>query len=105
MLEFLAIVLLVVVGFVLAIGAIVLIPLMLLGVALNLLIQLIALPFRLCAWLFAGAVGLAAGVLKVLVGLGLLVGGLLFLPLLPLLFVVGLIWLFARLLRPRPAYG
>ena len=105
MLEFLAVCVLIIVAFVLAIGAVVLVPLMLVGLLLKLLIQLVVLPFRVLGWLFAGAVGIAAAGVKVFIGLGLLVGGLLFLPLLPILFAVGLIWLFVRLLRPRPAFG
>ena len=105
MLEFFAVGLLVIVGFVLAIGAVVLVPLILLSLLINLLVQLVALPFRVLGWLLVGAVGTAAVVGKVLLGLGLFLGGLLFLPLLPVLFVVGLIWLFVRLVRPRPAFG
>lgn len=105
MLEILAVGLLIVVGLVLTIGAVVLVPLMLLGLVLKILIQVVVLPFRLLGWLLAGAVGIAAAVGKVVIGLGLLVGGLLFLPLLPILFLVGLAWLFVRLFRPRPAYG
>ena len=105
MLEFLAAGLLFVVVIVLAVGALVLVPLMLLGLLIKLLVSLVALPFRLLGWLFAGAVGIAAAVGKVAVAFGLLLGGLLFLPLLPILLAGGLIWLFARLLRPRPAFG
>ena len=105
MLEFLAFGLLIIVALVLAIGAVVLVPLMIVGLLLSLLVQLVVLPFRVLGRLFTGAVGITAAAGKVFLGLGLLVGGLLFLPLLPILFAVGLIWLFVRLLRPRPAFG
>jgi hypothetical protein len=75
------------------------------GLALVLGLAMLGLAFRLVAWLLIGAVGLAVGA----AGLGLLVaGGAIALALsvaiahllLPILLVVGLIWLIRRASKP-----
>ena len=100
---------LIVVGSLLVLGLVVL-PLLVIGTLLKLLLWLVLLPFR--------AVGAVIGVAgTVLAGLGklalclllvcvvplVLVGGALILPLLPLIAIVGLVWLLVRAARPRPA--
>jgi hypothetical protein len=110
MLETLVAAALVVVALIVGLIALVALPFILVGGLLKLLIMLILLPFRALGVVF-GAVG------TVLAGLGKLVlfllfvcflplvllGGALLLPLLPVLLVVGLIWLLARAARPRPS--
>ena len=110
MLEILVVGALVVAGVIVALVALVAVPFILVGALLKLLIMLILLPFR--------AVGAVIGVAgTVLAGLGklalclllvcavplVLVGGALILPLLPLIAIVGLVWLLVRAARPRPA--
>ena len=67
------------------------------------------LPFRLLGAVLGAAAGAAGFVAKLLFGLvavlfGIVVtaGALVLLPLIPILFLVGGIWLLARLARPRP---
>lgn len=85
-------------------------PLLLVGGLLKLMLFLILLPFKLLKVLFAVLGGILAGLGKLALLLVLLAGGgllaagaLLVLPLLPVLLLVGAIWLVARLFRPRPA--
>jgi len=98
----------IVVGSLLVLGLVVL-PLLVIGTLLKLLLWLVLLPFRAVGALVGAAGAVLAGVGKVLLFLLGLVGaalaltfGVVLLPLLPLLLVGGLIWLLARLLRPRP---
>lgn len=87
-------------------------PFLLLGGLFKLLIMLILLPFRVLGAV-AGAVGaVAVGLGKLFLFLLLalflpliLVGGALVVPLLPVLALVGLVWLLVRAARPRPAPG
>jgi hypothetical protein len=95
-----------VLGF-LGIAALVLVPLLLVGLVLKVGIWLILLPFRLLGMLLGvlgGVLGAVVGVLSALGGLLLaIVGGVLGiagLALLPILLVVGGAWLLFRWLRP-----
>lgn len=85
--------------------ALVALPFLLLGGLFKLLIMLILLPFRV---LGAVAVGLGKLFFFLLLALFLpliLVAGALVVPLLPVLALVGLVWLLVRATRPRPAPG
>jgi hypothetical protein len=102
MLEFLLMAVVVFVG-------LVLVPILLLGLFLKALLWVVLLPFRAVAAVVGIGVGLlgflAKGVGAVLaIGLGalLLIGGLLVLPLLPVLALVLMVWVIVRLLRPHP---
>jgi hypothetical protein len=102
MLEFLLMAVLIFVG-------LVLVPILLLGLFLKALLWVVLLPLRAMAALVGVGVGLlgflAKGVGALLaVGLGavLLVGGLLVLPLLPVLALVFMVWVIVRLFRPHP---
>jgi len=110
MLEILVLGVLVVVAVIVGLVALVAVPFMLVGAVLKLLIMLVLLPFRVVGAL----IGAAGAVLAVLGKLALflllacvvplvLVGGALLLPLLPLLAIVGLVWLLVRAARPRSA--
>jgi hypothetical protein len=102
-----ALVMLAVLG--LALVALVAVPLILVGLVLKLLVALVLLPFRALGWLFSALGAAAVGVTKLVLGLAagcvmilLVIGGVALLPLVPLLLLVGMAWLAARLLRtPR----
>ncbi len=79
-------------------GCLILIPLLILGFVLKLLIALVLLPFQLAGFAIRLGLGLAVG----LVGL-ILAGAVLLIPLLPIVFLVGGIWLLVRLIRRQPA--
>lgn len=90
-------------------GVLLLVPVLLLCLLGRIVLELILLPFRL----FGLVVGALAGVLgfaikavvaaaAVLLGGALLLGGLVILPLIPVVAAALMIWLLARLLRPRP---
>ena len=90
----------------LAFGAFVLVPLLL----LKLVFGLVFLPFKLVGLVFRVVFGALGGLVRVGFGLVGVIGGLLamafflvLLPLMPLLLVGGFVWLVARLARPRPA--
>lgn len=90
----------------LAFGALVFVPLLLLKV----LFGLIFLPFRLVGFVFRIVFGALGGLVRVGFGIVGLVGALLamafffvLLPLMPFLLLGGFVWLVARLARPRPA--
>jgi hypothetical protein len=92
--------------FMLAFGALVFVPLLL----LKLVFSLAFLPFRLVGLAFRLVFGALGGLFRVGFGLVGLVAGILamaffvvLLPLLPLLVVGGFVWLLTRLVRPRPA--
>lgn len=96
-----------VLGVLLALVALVAIPFVILGVAFKVLIALVLLPFRVVgallsavAGLFAGLVGLAAGGTGLLLGLLVLIGVFVFLPLMPLFLLAGVVWLAFKILRP-----
>lgn len=81
--------------------ALLVLPFVLLGVALLLVAKLVFLPFRIAAGvlhLVLGILGLVGGLL---LGVALLVGVVLILPLLPIVFLGGLLWLMLRLFRPK----
>lgn len=110
MIESVFTVLFVLLGLGLAILLVVLVPLMLLGALFKVLFALILLPFKLLRAAFGVVGGIALGLGKGLLGLvavlaagALLIGGILFLPLLLLGLFVGAIWLVARLFQPRTA--
>ena len=89
-----------------ALGLFVALPLLLIGALFKILAFLILLPLKILkgAFLVLAGAGKAVLALVALVGGCLLaVGGLLVLPLLPVLFLVGAVWLLCRLFRPRPA--
>ena len=103
MLESLVVIALVGVGLVVG-----LIGLLVLGI--KLLVALVLIPVRILVWLFAAAVAGVAGLAKAflyimagLFGILLLAGGLLILPLVPLLLIGLVFWMVVRLVR-GPAY-
>jgi hypothetical protein len=80
------------------VGCLIVVPLLLLGLALRLALGLALLPFRIAGLAIRLAVGLVVG----LVGL-VLAGAVLLIPLLPVIALVGGIWLIVRLSRRHPA--
>ena len=89
---------------------IVLLPLMLLGALLKILFVIVTLPFRIIGAVFGAAAAvlgfLAKGfvaLLSLVAGAGVLVLGLLIIPLLPFLIIGGMIWLLAKLFSPSAA--
>ena len=93
-----------------ALCALVALSLLLIGALFKVLLFVILLPFKILQAAFGLLAGILAGAGKValvliaLVGGGLLAAGaLLVLPFLPVLLLVGAVWLVARLFRPRPA--
>jgi hypothetical protein len=89
--------------------ALVLLPLLLVGAVLKLLLFVILLPFRLLGFVLGALATVGFGLLKALFWLGLLVLGILLiagtalaLPLVPLFLIVALVWGLMRLLRSRP---
>jgi len=105
MLEFVALVLVGLLGIVLLLVGVVALPLILVGGLLKLLWLVVALPFRLAGAVVGMFGALATGMFKLTVllfSLVALAGGLLVLPLIPLLLLGLAVWGLARLLRPRP---
>jgi hypothetical protein len=94
---------------VLFVGFLLLLPLMILGLALRLLVGIVVLPFKLAGFALKLTFGLVAGVLALVLGLGiaivavLAVGAVLLIPLIPVLLVAGGLWLVWRLARPKSA--
>jgi len=82
------------------VGCLILVPLLLVGIVLRLLIGLVLLPLQLAGFAIRLGLGLAVG----LIGL-ILAGAVLLIPLLPIVFLVGGIWLIVRLSRRHPAAG
>ena len=78
----------------------VVVPLLLVGLAVRLVIGLALLPFRIAGLAIRLTLGLVVG----LVGL-ILAGAMLLIPLLPIIALVGGIWLIFRLSRRHPAAG
>jgi hypothetical protein len=93
------------------IAAVVLVPLMLVGVVVKLAVFAVLLPFRILGALLratgalvGGLAGLAtAAVTVVVVGIALFVG-LVLIPLLPFVLLGGFVWILLRAFRPRAAY-
>lgn len=84
----------------LLVGCLILVPLLILGFVLRLFVGLLLIPFQLAGFAIRLGLGLAVG----LVGL-ILAGAVLLIPLLPIVFLVGGIWLIVRLSRRHPAAG
>ena len=112
MIKFLVVTMLTVFGAVLALAALVLLPLLFIGVLCRFLLAVVLLPFRILRFLFGLGFGVLTGVAKVffwvvsgLLGLLLLVGAVLFVPLVPLLMIGLGGWLLFRLFRRRPVYA
>ena len=82
----------------LLVGFLLLIPLLILGFALRLLVGLIVLPFKIAGFAIRLGVGLALGLVAMIVA-----GAVLLSPLLPIVFLIGGIWLIVRLTRRQPA--
>ena len=82
------------------VGCLILVPLLIVGIVLRLLIGLVLLPLQLAGFAIRLGLGLAVG----LIGL-ILAGAVLLIPLLPIVFLVGGIWLIVRLSRRHPAAG
>ncbi len=108
--EVLALLVFVGIGVMLALGALVILPLMLIGLLLRGLFFVALLPFRILGGLFAAGFTVFAVLGKLMLMLVFLVGGLLFLvfgvvllPLIPILMIAGAIWLALRLFRPATA--
>jgi len=88
-------------GLMVVVGLIV-IPLLLVGLVLKLVIGIALLPLRLAGFAIRVVLGLAAGVVALLVAI-LLAGGLLLIPLLPVIALVACFWMVFRLTRRGPA--
>jgi len=84
----------------LLVGCLILVPLLILGFVLRLVVGLVLIPFQLVGFAIRLGLGLAVG----LVGL-VVAGAVLLIPLLPIVFLVGGIWLIVRLSRRHPAAG
>jgi hypothetical protein len=81
------------------VGCLILVPLLILGLVLKLVLGLVLIPFKVAGL----AIRLALGMVFGLVGLVLAGSAVLLIPLLPILFLAGLIWLIVRLSRRQPA--
>ena len=81
----------------LLVGFLIVVPLLILGLVLRLVIGLVLLPFQLAGFAIRLALGLVFG----LVGL-VLAGAVLLIPLLPVVALIGAIWLLVRLTRRHP---
>jgi hypothetical protein len=88
-------------------GALILVPLMIVGVFLRVLLGLILLPFKIVGGLLkavfgllGGLFGLAVGGVGLLLSLFVVVGVFLILPLAPLLLLGGIVWLALKAARP-----
>jgi hypothetical protein len=78
----------------LLVGCLIIVPLMLVGLVLRLILGLVLLPFQIAGF----AIRLTLGLIAALVGL-LLAGAVLLIPLLPIIALIGGIWLIFRLSR------
>ena len=78
----------------LLVGCLIVVPLLLLGLVLRLVIGLVLLPFQIAGL----AIRLTLGFVVALIGL-ILAGAVLLIPLLPIIALVGGIWLIFRLSR------
>jgi hypothetical protein len=98
------------IGLIFVVGAVVLLPLMLVGGLLKLTFVALTLPFRVVGALL-GAVGALLGtvfgglfsIVGLLVGVVGIVAALFMLPLLPLIALFGIIWFFSRSRREANA--
>jgi hypothetical protein len=88
-------------------GALIVLPLLLLKALFSLVLGLVFLPFKLLGGLFRLGFGLVAGLLKVVFSGTLVIGGILLavgavvlLPLLPFVVLGGLVWLVVKASRP-----
>jgi hypothetical protein len=107
MLELLFVVLLVIAG----LAALLVLPLLLIGLFFRVLFWIVVLPFRAIGALFGASVAVLGALGKAfvtlvaaLIGLALFVGAVLVLPLVPIILVCLAIWGLSRLARRRPAY-
>ena len=82
----------------LLVGFLLVIPLLILGFLLRLLIGLILLPLKIAGFAIRLGVGLALGLLALIAA-----GAVLLIPLLPIVFLIGGVWLIFRLSRRQPA--
>lgn len=87
----------------LAVGAVVLLPLMLIGTVLKVLFLVLTIPFRIVGaaigaigGLFGAIFGGVFSLIGLVFGALALAGGLLLLPIIPVIALFGLIWLFTR---------
>jgi len=81
----------------LIVGSLIVVPLLILGLVLRLVVGLVLLPFQIAGF----AIRLTLGFVLGLVGL-ILAGAVLLIPLLPVLALLGGIWLIFRLSRRHP---
>jgi len=81
----------------LLVGCLIVVPLLLVGLVLRLVIGLVLLPFLIAGFAIRLTFGLVAGLVGLILG-----GAVLLIPLLPIIALVGGIWLIFRLSR-RPA--
>jgi hypothetical protein len=82
----------------LAVGFLIVVPLLVVGLVLRLAIGVVLIPLRIAGFAVRLTLGLVAGI----VGL-ILAGTVLLIPLLPVLLLVFFVWLIARLVRGHPA--
>jgi hypothetical protein len=80
----------------LIVGCLIVVPLLLIGLVLRLVLGLVLLPFQIAGF----AIRLTLGLVVALVGV-ILAGAVLLIPLLPIIALVGGIWLIFRLSRRR----
>ena len=80
------------------VGFLLLIPLLILGFVLRLVIGLILLPLKIAGFAVRLGVGLALGLVALIATCAVVL-----IPLLPIVFLVGGIWLIFRLSRRQPA--
>ena len=79
----------------LLVGFLVVLPILLVVAVLRLALGLVLLPLKLVGVVAKLTIGLLVGVLA-------LVAAVVLVPLLPIVFLVGTVWIVARLLRRRP---
>lgn len=92
-----------IVGAVVVVGVFVVLPLLLLKAFFAVAVGLVTLPFKLLGGLakalgglVGGLFGIASGLLGIVVGGVALIATVVLLPLLPLLILAGLVWLFVK---------
>jgi hypothetical protein len=92
-------------------AALLILPLLLIGLLFRVLFWIVVLPFRAIGALLGASVTVLGGLGKafvalfaVLIGLALFVGAVLVVPLVPIVLVCLAIWALSRLARRRPAY-
>lgn len=101
---------------ILIVGAVILVPLLVLGALLKLAVAVILLPFKIIGALLKGVVGIIGGLLGalgalvglvfgglgLLLGLLVMVGVFVILPLMPLLLLGLIVWLALKAASPAP---